>query len=151
MTARFGLKFVECLFYLLAALAALPLFWPDLNYPLSLTDFGAITFIMIGTGILLPRGIAYRRWRRVIANVGPYRETWDGESSTTYFYEVDNQKYGRSFRTTYDSVRLTHIEICLNPSDPRIVYPVFWNLWIAGAGILALGLFLFLSPQDYFG
>lgn len=151
MLAQFGLKYVECLFYGLAAVAALPLFKPEWNKIYSPTDTGAIIFILIGIGILLPRAIAYRRWPRVIAKVGPYRDTWDGESSASYFYEFDNQRFARSFRTVYGNTHLSRLEVCVNPNAPRITYPVFWNLWLVGVAMLALGLFLLVSDQNYFG
>jgi hypothetical protein len=151
MLAQYGLKYIVALFYGLAALASLPILKPDWNKFYSSTDMGAIVFILIGIGILLPRAIAYRRWPRVIAKVGPYRDTWDGESSAYYFYEFDDQRYARSFRTAYGNTHLTRLEVCVHPNAPRIAYPVFWNLWQVGAGLLAVGLFLLVSDQNYFG
>ncbi len=137
--------------YGLAALESWPILKPDWNKYDYATDLGAIVFILSGMGILLPRAIAYGRWPRVIAKVGPYRDTWDGESSAYYFYEFDDQRYARSFRKAYGNTHLTRLEVCVNPKAPRIAYPVFWNLWQVGAGLLAVGLFLLVSDQNYFG
>jgi hypothetical protein len=151
MLAKFGLKFIEALFYCLAGLVALLLLKPEFNKPCAPTDIAAIVFILVGIGILLPRAIAYMRWPRIVAKVGPYRDTWDGESSASYSYEIDNQRYTRSFRSVYGSSKLSRLEICVNPNAPRITYPVFWNLWLVGVAMLAVGLFLLVSDQNYLG
>jgi hypothetical protein len=152
MLARYGIKSVEYLFYAFAALAALPLFlksdWAMLGTP---TDVSGIVFILIGIGVLLPRAIAYSRWKRVGANVSPYRGTWDGERSASYTYEIDSQSYTGSFRSMYGSRKYESLAICVNPNAPWIRYPVFWNVWVFGAAMLGVGLFFLISDQSFIG
>ncbi|NNE87846.1 MAG: hypothetical protein HKN27_07195 [Silicimonas sp.] len=151
MLARYGLKSVEVLFYALAAVSALPLLksdWIKLGTP---TDVTGIVFVLIGVGVLVPRAIAYNRWRRVGANVGPYRGTWDGERSATYSYEIDRQVYTGSFRSMYGTPKRMDLAVCVNPYAPWIRYPVFWNVWLFGAVMLGVGVFFLISDQNIIG
>lgn len=145
MMARYGLKVLEYLSYALVSLPALALVKPDSIGPFAPTDLAATIFILIGLGVLLPRVIAYFSWPKVLAHVGPYRSTWDGEQSASYTYKVGNQQYARSFRAMYGSDEQTRLQVCVNPHAPWIRYPVFWNVWLFGATMVALGLFVLVS------
>ncbi|WP_019956617.1 hypothetical protein [Yoonia vestfoldensis] len=150
MLAKYGLKAVEYLSYALAVLVALPLIVPDLLPQSAPNDLAAVVFVLLGVGVLLPRVIAYFWWLRVPAHVGPYRGTWDGEQSAGYTYKVGNQQYARSFRTIYGTDQMTRLQVCVNPRAPWVGYPVFWNVWLFGATMVGLGLFLLVSGVQFF-
>lgn len=151
MLERYGLKSVEYLSYALAAVATLPLLKPDWFTLGTPTDVTGVVFILIGFGVLLPRAIAYKRWKRVGADVSLYRGTWDGERTATYTYEIDNQSYSGSFRSMYGSRKHVSLPVCVNPNAAWIRYPVFWNLWAFGAAMLGVGLFFLISDQSIIG
>lgn len=151
MWTGYGLKIVEYLFCALAILTALPLSNPALIQGVTPTDIAAVVFILVGVGVLLPRAIAYLRWQKVLARVGSYDGTWDGERSATYSYEVGKQRYTGSFRSMYGTETLTRLEVFVNPHAPWVRYPLFWNVWSVGAVLLAGGLFLLFSDVNFFG
>lgn len=150
MIAKYGLKVLEYLFYGLALLVAVPLAKPDLISGVVPSDLAAIFFILLGVGALLPRAIAYFSWPRVLAHVGPYRGTWDGEQIARYRYEVDNQTYSHAFRALYGADEIRRLYVCVNPHAPWVGYPVFWNVWLFGVTMIALGLFLLVSGVQFF-
>lgn len=151
MIARYGLKAAEYLLYGLALLIAVPLAKPDLITGFAPDDVAAIVFIVIGAGVLLPRAIAYFSWPRVLAQVGGYRGTWDGEKSARYTYKIGNQTYSHAFRAMWGSEEVTRLLVCVNPHAPWVKYPVFWNVWFFGATMIALGLFLLVSGVQFLG
>lgn len=151
MIAKYGLKSLEYLFYAVALLPAWPLVYSGFVQPFTQTDLAAIIFLLIGLGVLLPRAIAYVSWPKVVARVGPYRGTWDGEQSARYTYKVGDQDYARSFRAMFGTDQILRLQVCVNPHAPWIGYPVFWNVWLFGAAMTGLGVFLLFSDGQYFG
>lgn len=150
MLVKYALRAVEYLFYATASLASLPLLASKSNKLNDPTDNVAIVFILIGVGVLLPRAIAYSRWSKVMANVGLNRVSWDGERSAPYSYEIDNQRYTGTLRAVHGSARPSRLTICVNPAAPWIRYPVYVNIWLFGASMLGMGIFILLSGQNYF-
>ena len=151
MLRKYGLKAVEYLFYSLALLAALPMLLSTPIEGVVPDHLAAVVLILVGLGVLVPRAVAYKGWHRVIAEVGTYKGTWDGERSATYTYRVGNQRYRGAFRSMYGTAKLTRVPVCVNPHAPWVRYPVFWNVWQFGAVMIAAGLFLLLADQHFFG
>ncbi|HEV8034779.1 hypothetical protein [Yoonia sp.] len=151
MLAGYGLKVLEYTLYALAVAVAVALAGPESIRPTTPDDIVAVVFILAGIGILLPRTIAYLRWPKVIARVGSYRGTWDGEQSASFSYEFGNQQYVGSFRAMYGVSRVPRVQLCVNPRAPWVRYPVFSNVWLCGVAFVGLGIFLLLSDQSFFG
>lgn len=151
MVSHYKLKAVEYLFYALACIAALPLLTPKIKVPLDQNDLSGLIFLLVGLGVVVPRAIAFSRWPIVIATVGPYSNTWDGEHSARYSYEFDNQRFSNSFRAMYGTAQRRRLKLCVNPRAPWVAYPVFVNVWCFGGTMLAVGLFLMISDYNFFG
>ncbi|WP_322890588.1 MULTISPECIES: hypothetical protein [unclassified Yoonia] len=151
MITKYGLKILEYLLYGLALLFAVPLAKPDLISILTPTDFAAALFLLLGIGVLVPRVIAYLSWPKVVARVGPYRGTWDGEKSARYTYRIGNQTYSHAVRAMWGSEEMTRLQVCVNPHAPWVKYPVFWNVWLFGATMVAFGVFLLVSGIQFLG
>ena len=151
MLSKYGLKVVEYSFYALAAFASLVLSKTDSTQGYTPTNAAGLVFVLVGIGVLLPRAIAYTRWRRVVAKVGPDRPTWDGERKAEYAFEMDGQRYTGSYGSMPGSPKLTTLEIAVNPQAPWVRYPVIFNLWLFGIIMLAGGLFLLVSDIEVFG
>lgn len=137
----YGLKVVEFAFYGIAALVFAVMCYLDSTQPERPTELLAVFFLLVGTGAILPRAIAYSRWRRVVASVSSYRRDWDGDRTASYTYTFGNEQHKGSFGATFGSQTLSSLEICVNPQAPWVRYPVFWNIWLFGFAMLGLGLF----------
>lgn len=151
MLAKYGLKVVEYGFYTLAVFTALVLSRTDSTQGDTATNAVGFIFVLVGIGVLLPRAIAYTRWRRVVARVEPDRPTWDGERKAEYAYEVDGQRYTGSYGSMPGSPKLTRLELAVNSQAPWVRYPVILHQWSFGAIMLAGGLFLLASDIEMFG
>lgn len=151
MLANYGLKVVEYGFYTLAVFTAMVLSKTESTQGYTATNAVGVVFVLVGIGVLLPRAIAYRRWRRVVAKVGPDRPTWDGERKAEYAYEIDGQRYTGSYGSMPGSPKLTRLELAVNPQAPWVRYPVVLYQWSFGTIMLAGGLFLLVSGIEVFG
>lgn len=151
MLERYGLKAFEYLFYAIAGLAAVELLRVQSTQPDWANDLCGIIFILGGIGILLPRIVAYLCWHYVTANVGPYRDDWDGDISASYSYEFNNQIYRGRFRSLNGSPRYSRLQVSVNPSAPSVRYAVFWNVWVCGAVMFGFGVFVLVREQNFFG
>lgn len=151
MLHKYGLKIAEYGFYALAGLSSLPLMNSAWRQPYQPDDIIGVVFVLIGVGVLLPRAIAYKRWPKVLVDVGPYRNTWDGEQSASYTYKVGNQSYSGTFGSARGNEKLTKLVLCVNPDAPWMRYPVLWNIWYFGLILSAIGVFFIVSEKSFLG